>query len=1015
MSDRTLFFDSIYSELDNTVKKGWAALKFYVNLKKQSVLSRSIIPETQPLYGPQEIDSVALSLYPTDAPQNLIPVKVTGDGNCFFRTMSLLLFGNENFHVELRIRATLELVSNFHIYMKADTWTKMSSQPVTMQYLFETSISPECYVNENYTKSLQNEIMKSARKGEYASIIHIFALVNSLQCSVNSIFPEVNNPTINRSTHNQIISSVSLTLTISFNVMWTHCTNQNKLGWTPNHFVACIDRNIYQNKSGSPSPSKKAKKDDDHDLESDSEPKGDTTASDEGTFGTGKESTSGQTYSSQSRQEDRWKTPDVGNKPFQPRNKKFPGTFMGGKKRSFQGTWFDRWEWLHYDDVLDAAFCFICMKAYNEGTISGSLFEKTFISTGFKNWKKATTKFNDHETSKCHKEAYERSFELPKCAKDIGESVSSQIQREKEQNRENFLKIVSAIKYLARQGLAMRGHYDDRDSNFMQLLFFAAERDRDLRDWLNRKTDKFTSPVIQNELIKIMGNQVLREILEPIKDAPFFSLMADETTDVSNKEQLVICLRWVSKNFEPKENYVGLYEIENIRAETIFNSLADILKRFGLQISQLRGQCYDMGASMAGSKTGVSKRVSDIEPRAIYTHCYGHALNLACSDSIRSCKMLRNALDVTKEITKLIKESPRREAIFKKLKDAQDLTKASPGIRILCPTRWTVKADAFDSILQNYSVLQDVWEESLEYVKDLDMRGRINGVLAYMNKFEFIFSIFLAEMLFRHCDNLSKALQKEKTSAAVGQSMAKSTVTTLKGLQNDAKFTEIYEQVKKLAVKYNVDEPSLPRKRKAPKKLDLPSEPQSFQTVEEMYKSVYSEACELIMNGITSRFDQPGYKIYAHLEQLLLLAAGGRDFMSELTFVTDFYKSDINAKDLKTQLETLSANFPKDKIPSIETIANFIQTTGVSLYTEVAIILHLILVMPATNANSERSFSVLRRVKTYLRATMSQNRLNNLLLLSIHKELTDTLDTKDVAREFTANSEHRFSMFGRWK
>ena len=118
---------------------------------------------------------------------------------------------------------------------------------------------------------------------------------------------------------------------------------------------------------------------------------------------------------------------------------------------------------------------------------------------------------------------------------------------------------------------------------------------------------------------------------------------------------------------------------------------------------------------------------------------------------------------------------------------------------------------------------------------------------------------------------------------------------------------------------------------------------------------------------------------------------------------------------MKTQLETLSANFPKDKIPSIETIANFIQTTGVSLYTEVAIILHLILVMPATNANSERSFSVLRRVKTYLRATMSQNRLNNLLLLSIHKELTDTLDTKDVAREFTANSEHRFSMFGRWK
>ena len=54
-------------------------------------------------------------------------------------------------------------------------------------------------------------------------------------------------------------------------------------------------------------------------------------------------------------------------------------------------------------------------------------------------------------------------------------------------------------------------------------------------------------------------------------------------------------------------------------------------------------------------------------------------------------------------------------------------------------------------------------------------------------------------------------------------------------------------------------------------------------------------------------------------------------------------------------------------------------------------VLQLVLVMPATNATSERSFSALRRVKGYLRSTMSQQRLNNLMVLHVHKERTETL------------------------
>ena len=58
----------------------------------------------------------------------------------------------------------------------------------------------------------------------------------------------------------------------------------------------------------------------------------------------------------------------------------------------------------------------------------------------------------------------------------------------------------------------------------------------------------------------------------------------------------------------------------------------------------------------------VAKSIMDEEPRAVYTHCYGHSLNLAASDAIRNSKLMKDALDTTHEITKLIKFSPRREA-----------------------------------------------------------------------------------------------------------------------------------------------------------------------------------------------------------------------------------------------------------------------------------------------------------------------------------------------------------------
>ena len=84
---------------------------------------------------------------------------------------------------------------------------------------------------------------------------------------------------------------------------------------------------------------------------------------------------------------------------------------------------------------------------------------------------------------------------------------------------------------------------------------------------------------------------------------------------------------------------------------------------------------------------------------ALFTHCYGHSLNLVVCDTIKNSKVARDDLDTSFEITKLIKFSPKREAMFDQLK--KDLTTDCPGICAFCPIHWTVKALSLNSVFHN--------------------------------------------------------------------------------------------------------------------------------------------------------------------------------------------------------------------------------------------------------------------------------------------------------------------------
>lgn len=111
----------------------------------------------------------------------------------------------------------------------------------------------------------------------------------------------------------------------------------------------------------------------------------------------------------------------------------------------------------------------------------------------------------------------------------------------------------------------------------------------------------------------------------------------------------------------------------------------------------------------------------------------------------------------------------------------------------------------------------------------------------------------------------------------------------------------------------DVKEPQVPRKRKVPRRVeDGTAEAEFFTDCKQYYHQQFYEALDLIVNSIKDRFDQPGYKAYKNLEDLLLKAVKSEGYEDCFSFVTSLYGDDLNPSQLHLHLDILKTNFPKE-------------------------------------------------------------------------------------------------------
>ena len=140
---------------------------------------------------------------------------------------------------------------------------------------------------------------------------------------------------------------------------------------------------------------------------------------------------------------------------------------------------------------------------------------------------------------------------------------------------------MSSLRYLVRQGIALRGHNEEK-LNFIQLLNLRAEDDDNLKEWFLKKSKKYTSPIIQNEILKDRALTILHDIVNSTKDLGYNSIMADESSDISDVQQFVICICWVDNMLEPCEDFFGLHAVNIADVWNLYLILKDIILRLGL-------------------------------------------------------------------------------------------------------------------------------------------------------------------------------------------------------------------------------------------------------------------------------------------------------------------------------------------------------------------------------------------------------------------------------------------------
>lgn len=141
-----------------------------------------------------------------------------------------------------------------------------------------------------------------------------------------------------------------------------------------------------------------------------------------------------------------------------------------------------------------------------------------------------------------------------------------------------------------------------------------------LEEHLNNARKQYVSPAIQNEIIEICGKVIVDKIVSKVNQAKFYSILADETTDISGIEQFTLCVRYVDtvgSSLFLREDFLKFLPVTDVTGEGLTNTLLETVREMQFSLEYLSAQGYDSAASMSGRFKGCAAKISNDYAQAI--------------------------------------------------------------------------------------------------------------------------------------------------------------------------------------------------------------------------------------------------------------------------------------------------------------------------------------------------------------------------------------------------------------
>ncbi|XKL60401.1 hypothetical protein PGB90_007458 [Kerria lacca] len=254
-----------------------------------------------------------------------------------------------------------------------------------------------------------------------------------------------------------------------------------------------------------------------------------------------------------------------------------------------------------------------------------------------------------------------------------------------------------------------------------------------------------------------------------------------------------------------------------------------------------------------------------------------------------------------------------------------------------------------------------------------------------MESFVFYFNLELLIFLFERVTNLNCALQSVNLNFNECHSSVKITVKSIQK-SKDEDFNCFWKKVITNANKLNLGELTIAKIRKAPKRFETQSRPYKFDSPMDYYRQLFYEVIDQTFSSLKSRFSSSTYDFLKQIENFLIK----EDDNDNVNQIVSFYNADNFDPDRLILHPNMLIDLMNDRFglkpKSIEEIIKFVKNNVeiIKVIREIFKLIHIILTIPASNAMCKRSFSAMRRLKSYLRSTMVAERLNHISILHVH-------------------------------